>query len=56
MEDLCWEVTLSKLHVPPRDPLPPPLGNPVGNWDPNVDDQEVTFLRGGGWKPRGQQL
>ena len=38
----------------PRDPLPVPWGNPVGNGDPDVDDQEVTFLRGGGWGSRGQ--
>ena len=25
-----------------------PWENMVGNRDPNVDDQEVTFLRGGG--------
>ena len=28
----------------------------MGNRDPNVDDQEVTFLRGVGWEPRGQPL
>ena len=32
----------------PRDPPPTPWGN--------VDDWEVTFLRGGGWEPRGQPL
>ena len=28
-----------------------PWGNPVGNGDPNPDDQEVTFPRGGWWVP-----
>ena len=31
-----------------------PCGNPVGSGDPNVDDQEATFLQGGGWVPQGQ--
>ena len=31
-----------------------PWGNPVGNGDPNADDQEDTFLRGGGWVSPGQ--
>ena len=30
----------------PRDPQQTPLGNPVGNGDPDVDDWEVTFPRG----------
>ena len=29
-------------------------GNPVGNGDPNVDDQEVTFPWGERWEPRRQ--
>ena len=49
MEDLCWEVA-------PRDPPPTPWGNPVGSGDLNVDDQVVTFPRGGGWEPVGQPL
>ena len=56
MEDLCWEVAHRELNVSPRDPPPTPWGNPVGNRDPDVDDQEVTFLRGGGCEPRGQPL
>ena len=28
----------------------------MGNGDPDVDDQEITFPRGGGWEPRGQPL
>ena len=43
MEDLCWEVALRELTAPQRDPPPKPGGNPVGNGDPDVDDQEVTF-------------
>ena len=56
MEDLCQEVALRELNVPPRNPPLTPWGNPVGNRDPNVDDQEVTFLRWGRWEPRGQPL
>ena len=56
MEDLCQEVALRELNASPRDPLPTPGGDPVGNGDPNVDDWEVTFLRGGGWEPTGQLL
>ena len=26
----------------------------MGNGDPDADDQEVTFLRGGGWVPPEQ--
>ena len=54
MEDLCWEVTLHELNAPPSSPPPMPWGNPAGSGDPGVDDQEVTFLRGGGWVPPGQ--
>ena len=54
MEDLHWEVTLHELNTSPRSHPPIPWGNPVGNGDPNTDDQEVTFLRGGGWVPVGQ--
>ena len=56
IEDLCQEVTLRELNVPPRDPPLGHWGTPTGNRDPNVDDQEVTFLRGRGWEPRGQPL
>ena len=48
MENLCQEVALHELNTPPRNPPPMPWGNPVGNRDPKTDDQEVTFLRGGG--------
>ena len=53
MEDLCWEVTLWELNTPPGNHPPTPWGNPVGNGDPDVDDQEVTFLKGG-WVPPEQ--
>ena len=39
----------------PRNSPLTPWGNPVGNGDPNVDDQEVTYPRGG-WEPRAQPL
>ena len=38
-----------RAECSPRDPPLTPWGNPVGNRDPDVDDQEVTFPRGGGW-------
>ena len=38
--------------MPPGDPPQTPWGNPMGNGDPDVDDQEVTFLRGGGLVPQ----
>ena len=38
----------------PRNSPPTPGGNPVGNGNPDVDDWEVTFLRGGGWDPLEQ--
>ena len=47
--------SLRAEHIP-RDPLTTPWGYPVGNGDPNVDDWEVTFPRGGGWEPAGQPL
>ena len=56
MEDFHWEVALRELNTPPRDPPLTPWENPVGNRNPDVDDQEVTFLRGRGWEPRGQPL
>ena len=56
MEDLCQEVALRELNVPPRDPVSGHWGTPAGNRDPNVDDQEVTFPRGKGWEHRGQPL
>ena len=31
-----------------------PMGKASRCWNPSEDDQEVTFLRGGGWGPRGQ--
>ena len=54
MEDLCWEVALCELNAPPRNPSPTPWGNSAGSRDPDVDDQEVTFLRGVGAVPLGQ--
>ena len=38
----------------PQGPSIGPLGTPAGDGDPNVADEEVTFLRGRGWEPRGQ--
>ena len=55
MEDLCQEVTLRELNTPQRLTTDT-LGNPVRNSDPDVDNQEVTFPRGGGWEPRGQHF
>ena len=49
MEDLHQEVTLHELNAHPRSPPSRPWENPLGNRNPNQDDQEVTFLRGGGW-------
>ena len=37
----------------PQGPTTDSLVKSSGNGDPNVDDQEVTFPRGGGWEPRG---
>ena len=54
MEDLCQEITLCELHVPPRNPQPTPWGEPSGSGNPNGDDQEVTFPREGGWVPLRQ--
>ena len=28
----------------------------MGNGDPEVDDWEVTFLRGGGWAPQSNHF
>ena len=38
----------------PQKPTTNPLGKPYGNGDPDVDNWEVTFLRGGGWVPPEQ--
>ena len=54
LEDLCWEVTLCELNTSPNSLPPMPWGNPAGSGDPNANDQEVTFPRGGGWVPLGQ--
>ena len=54
MEDLCQEIALCKLHVPPSNPQPTLWGEPSGNGNLNGDDQEVTFPRGGGWVPPRQ--
>ena len=50
MEDLYHR----ELNVPPRDPPSGHWGTPAGHGNPNVDDQEVTFLSVGGWEPQGQ--
>ena len=47
MEDLHREVALHVLNEPPRSPPQTPWGNPAGSGDPDADDQEVTFPRGG---------
>ena len=49
-EDLHQEVALA----PPRTHCWATGQTPAGHGDPNMDDQEVTFLRGRGWEPRGQ--
>ena len=49
MEELCREIALWDLNTPPRNPPQTPLGSPMGSGDPDVDDLEVTSLRGGGW-------
>ena len=54
--DLCQEVALRDLNALPRDPPPTLWGNPVGNRDPDMDDQEVTFPRGGRWESQGPPL
>ena len=54
MEDLCQVIALCELNAPPRSPPPMPWGHPSGRRNPNEDDQEVTFPRGGGWVPLGQ--
>ena len=40
----------------PEMPPPTPWGKPVGNGDPDVDHQEVTFLRGEVGFPRAAIL
>ena len=55
MEDLCQEIALCELHAPPSNPHPTPWGEPSGSRNPNGDDQEVSFPRGGGWVPPRQQ-
>ena len=54
MEDLCQEITHRELNAPPRSPPPIPWGHPSWSGNPNADDQEVTFLRGGGCITPGQ--
>ena len=54
VEDLCQEIAHCELHAPPRSPPPMPWGHQSGSGNPNKDDQEVTFLRGGRWVPLGQ--
>ena len=41
-----------KLLAPPSNPQPTPWGEPSGSSNPNGDDQEVTFPRGGGGFPQ----
>ena len=53
MEHLHQEVALRELNAPQGPTIRPP-GTPAENRDPNVDDQEVIFLRGRGWEPSGQ--
>ena len=53
MEDLFQVVTLWELNAPPGTPTTL-WGKPVGNGDPDADDWEVTFPRGGGWAPPDQ--
>ena len=57
--DSSWRISTGRLHSEnwthlPEIPPPTPWGNPLGNGDPDVDDWEVTFLRGGGWVPPEQ--
>ena len=47
------DCTLRAEHTP-RHPPQTPWGNTMGNEDPDVDDQEVIFLRGEGWVPLEQ--
>ena len=54
LEDFCWNVALHGLNAPPSSPPPMLWRNPTRNRDPDANDQEVTFLRGGGWVPPGQ--
>ena len=56
MEDLHSEVALWELNAPPRNSPPTPWENPFWNWDPDADDQEITFLRGVGWVPPEQPI
>ena len=52
VEDLCQEITLHELHASSSNPQPTPWGEPSESRNPNGDDQEVTFPRGGGWVPQ----
>ena len=49
MEELCREIALQELNAYPGNSPQTSWENPMGNEDPDVDDWEVTFLRGGGW-------
>ena len=52
MEELCREITLWELNAtPPSNPPQTLWGNPMGSGDPDANDWEVTFPRGGGWVP-----
>ena len=56
IEDFLLGGHSQRAECTPRDPSPTPWGNPVGNGDLDVNDWEVTFLRGGGWELIGQSL
>ena len=54
MEDLWQEVAHRELNAPSGGPTVGCWRILVGDGYPNVDDEEVTFLRGRGWESRGQ--
>ena len=53
-----WRISARRLHsmnwMHHRSPPTMPWGHPSGSRNPNEDDQEVTFLRRGGWVPLGK--
>ena len=51
MEDLCQEVILCELNVPPKSPPPVPWRDPASNGGLDEDDQEVTFQEREGVPP-----
>ena len=54
MEDLQQEVGHRELNAPHRGPTLGCWRTLAGDRDTSVDDEEVTFLEGRGWEPRGQ--